>query len=141
VDVKGSALYLLDTNITGYIVSGRSQAARHMLKLTIQQTPVAISAVTEAEILFGLELKPEAARLRASVERLFQAVEIRAWDSAAAAYGRLRARLKTTGKPLAEMDLLIASHALATGAVLVSHDNAFQNVTPFLTVADWATDL
>jgi len=142
VDVTGSALYLLDTNITAYIVSGRSPSAREMLKQTLQHAAVAISATTEAEILFGLELKPEAARLRASIEALFQAVEIRCWDSAAAhAYGRLRGRLKTAGKSLAEMDLLIASHALATGAVLVSHDKAFQHVTPFLTVVDWATDL
>jgi tRNA(fMet)-specific endonuclease VapC len=142
VDVTGSALYLLETKITAYIVSGRSPSAREMLKQTLQHAAVAISTITEAEILFGLELKPEAARLRASVEALFQAVEIRCWDSAAAhAYGRLRGRLKTVGKSLAEMDLLIASHALATGAVLVSHDKAFQHVTPFLTVVDWATDL
>lgn len=140
--MKGSTLYLLDTNITGYIVSGRSQAARRMLMQTVQQTPVIISAITEAEILFGLELKPTAIRLRASVERLFQAVEVRAWDSAAAqAYGRLRTRLKKTGKTLSEMDLLIASHALAAGAILITHDKAFQHVGPFLTVADWATDL
>lgn len=135
-------LYLLDTNITGYIVSGKSPAARSALKQTLPQASVAISAITVAEILYGLELKPEATRLRASVERLFQAVEIRSWDSPAAqAYGRLRARLRSAGKTLAEMDLLIASHALAAGAVLVSHDKAFQHVTPFLTVVDWATDL
>ena len=92
-----------------------------------------ISAVTEAEILIGLELKPEASRHRASVARLFETVEIRSWDSRAAqGYARLRARLKTTGKALRELDLLIASHALAEGAVLVSHDKAFQNVPPFL---------
>lgn len=140
--MTGSSLYLLDTNITGYIVSGRSPSAREMLKQTLQHTAVVISTITEAEILFGLELKPEAARLRASVEALFQAVDVRSWDSAAAqAYSRLRSRLKTAGKSLAEMDLLIASHALATGAVLVSHDKAFQHLTPFLTVVDWATDL
>lgn len=135
-------LYLLDTNITGYIVSGKSPAARSALKQTLPQAPVAISAITVAEILYGLELKPEATRLRASVERLFQAVEIRSWDSTAAqSYGRLRARLRSAGRTLAEMDLLIASHALAAGAVLVSHDKAFQHVTPFLTVVDWATDI
>ena len=140
--MTGSALYLLDTNITGYIVSGRSQLARDTLKQTLKHAAVVVSTITEAEILFGLELKPEAARLRAAVETLLQAVEIRSWDSAAAhAYGRLRGRLKTAGTSLAAMDLLIASHALAAGAVLVSHDKAFQHVTPFLTVVDWATDL
>ena len=140
--MTSSQLYLCDTSITEYIVRGRSQAAREMLKETLEHTRVVISAVTEAEIPCGLELKPEASRLRASAERLFEAVEIRSWDSSAArAYARLRARLKITGKALREMDLLIASHALAEGAVLVSHDNAFQHVTPFLTVVDWAVDV
>jgi tRNA(fMet)-specific endonuclease VapC len=142
VDVTEPARYLLDTNITGYIVSGRSPAARNMLRQTLPHASVIISAITEAEILYGLELKPEATRLRASVARLFQAVEIRSWDSgAAAAYGRLRARLKSAGTPLAEIDLLIASHALAMGAILVSHDKAFKNAAPFLTIADWAPDI
>lgn len=140
--MTGSRLYLLDTNITGYIVRGRSQSARRILKETLEQTRVVISAVTEAEILFGLELKPEAVRLRGSVERLFQAVEVLSWDSAAArAYARLRTRLKATGKALSETDLMIASHALSIDANLVSHDHAFQHVTPYLTVEDWAIDI
>ena len=39
------------------------------------------------------------------------------------------------------MDLLIASHALAAQAILVSHDGAFEHLAPFLTVVDWAVDL
>jgi tRNA(fMet)-specific endonuclease VapC len=144
VDVISASMYLLDTNITGYIVSGRSQAARNLLKqmLAEAKATIMVSTITEAEIFFGLERKPEAIRLRASVLALLQTVQIRAWDSdAAQAYGRLRANLRTSGKTLAEMDLLIASHAIAIGATLVTHDQAFKQLTPLLTVVDWATDL
>jgi tRNA(fMet)-specific endonuclease VapC len=144
VDVISGPLYMLDTNITGYIVSGRSQAARDLLKQTLAEdkATVLVSTITEAEILFGLERKPEATRLRASVIALLQTVQIQAWDSnAAQAYGRLRANLRTSGKTLAEMDLLIASHAIAVGAILVTHDQAFQQLAPLLTVVNWATDL
>ncbi len=135
-------LYLLDTDITGYIVRGRSPSARMMLRQTLEDARVGISVVTEAEILFGLELRPEASRLRASVERLLQAIEILDWNArAAAAYARIRAQLKLAGKPLAEMDLLIAAHAVALDAVLVSHDKAFQLLTHSLRVIDSATDL
>ncbi len=73
---------------------------------------------------------------------LLQAVEILAWDSSAAqAYSRLRAKLRTAGKSLADIDLLIASHAIVIDATLVSHDKAFQHLSPFLTVVDWATDI
>ncbi len=137
-----SPLYLLDTNTAGYIVSGRSHSARAWLRESLAGSVVAVSAITEAEIVYGLELKPEAGRLRAAVEKLFETIEVRAWDSAAArAYGRLRARLKAAGTPLEELDLLIAAHALALGALLVSHDRAFQHVSAFVTVIDWATDL
>ena len=53
----------------------------------------------------------------------------------------LSATSRSSGKSLALMDLLIASQAVATGAVLVSHDNAFRRLTSFLTVTDWATDI
>ena len=138
----GAPLFLLDTNIVGFIVNGRSLAARHELKLRLADSAVMISAVTEAEILFGLERRPEAIRLRVAVEALLSTLQIRPWDSEAAdAYAKLRVGLEAAGKSLTLMDLLIASHAAAAGAILVSHDQAFQQLKPFLTVVDWATDI
>ncbi len=140
--MTGSQLYLLDTNITGYILNGRSPAARLALKEALQHGRVAVSAVTQAEILFGLELRPEATRLRTSVSGLFDLIEVLPWDSAAAAaYGRLRASLQKSGHTLSAMELLIAAHALAAAAILVSHDRGFHPVRPWLTVIDWADDL
>jgi len=138
----GAPLFLLDTNITGYIANGRSPAARNHLRQRLADSTVMISAITEAEVLFGLERRPEAMRLRVSVEALLSALKIMPWDSEAArAYGKLRAGLHATGKSLSLMDLLIASHAIAVGAILVSHDQAFHQLSPILTVVDWATDL
>jgi len=142
MDVSGSPSYLLDTNITAYIVSGRSKLARRLLGETLARGPVTISTVTEAEILYGLAIKPEAARMRDAVEKLFQAIEIKAWDSAAArAYSTLRACLKRDGKNLAVADLLIASQALSCGSILVTHDKAFQHAAAYVQIEDWATDL
>lgn len=140
--LNGPRPFLLDTNITGYIVSGRSPQARRVLDEAILHTPVLISSVTEADILYGLEMKPGAIRLRSAVERLFQIIAIRPWDSPAAhAYSRLRAQLRAAGKALAHPDLMIAAHALSLDAVLISHDNAFRNVAPHLAVQDWANDI
>jgi tRNA(fMet)-specific endonuclease VapC len=123
-------------------VSGRSQTARQSFKLHQEQATMAISTITEAEILFGLESKPAAPRLRRSVEELFGTLQILASDSNAAyAYGRLRARLAAAGKSLAALDMLLAAHALSANAVLVTHDKAFLQITASLNVIDWATDL
>jgi tRNA(fMet)-specific endonuclease VapC len=103
---------------------------------------VTISTITEAEILYGLAKRPEATRLRAAVEALLESVEILAWDSAAAAaYGALRARLTAAGKSLSAMDMLIAAHAVATDAILVTRDAGFAQVGFLRPVVNWATDL
>lgn len=134
--------YLLDTNMVGYIVSGRSQAARMAMVEGMEQARVTISTITEAEILYGLEKRPGATRLRAAVEALLASVEILAWDSEAAmAYGTLRARLTAAGKSLSAMDMLIAAHAVATDAILVTRDAAFLQVDSLRPVVNWATDL
>ena len=138
--MSGTALFLLDTNMATYILSGRSPAARQTMREAQAYAKIAISAITHGEILFGLARKPEALRLRAAVDGLLGAVHILPWD-AASAYGKLRADLGAAGKTLAGLDLLIAAHALAMGATLVTHDRAFAHAATFVEVVDWATDL
>ena len=134
--------YLLDTNILGYIASGRSRAARNTLEQTRASAPVCLSVMTEAEMLFGLERRPEATRLRTSITALMRSFHIPPWNSEAAqTYAKLRFNPSATGRTLAVMDLLIAAHALAIGATLVSHDKALHQLAPHLHVVDWATDL
>jgi tRNA(fMet)-specific endonuclease VapC len=59
------------------------------------------------------------------------------WDRAIAErYGTVRADMERQGKILAALDLLIATHALGVGAVLVTNDRAFGQVTD-LHVEDW----
>lgn len=63
------------------------------------------------------------------VENTLKTLEILPWSEACArVYGRLRAELARSGKPLAAMDLLIASHALSEGCALVTEDQAFAHV-------------
>ncbi len=141
--VSSPAIYLLDTNTISYLAIDRSPAARHTLNRVARDHPIAISAITEGEVLFGLARNPGAkvARLRASVDLLFPRLQILPWDSAAArAYGTLRAQLAASGKSLSTMDTLIAAHAVSVDAILVTHDKAFLHVEPLRTV-DWATDL
>lgn len=139
----GPVLYLLDTNTVSFLVNGRSQAVRRSyVEAESQGARIAISAITEAEARFGLVKRPEATRLRANFDRFFAAVELLSWDSTVArAYGALRADLNATGKGLGLMDLLIASHAIAARAVLVTHDKALLQTSPSLQVVDWATDI
>ncbi len=128
--------YLLDTNIASYIIKGSMPRVRERL-LKVPMAQVSISAVTEAELLYGVARRPEAPRLRTAVEEFLLRVERLSWDSEAAQhYGRLRAALEREGGTLGNLDLMIAAHALASQAVLVTHDRTFQRIRQ-LKVEDW----
>jgi len=139
--VNVPAVYLLDSNMVGYIASDRSPAARRTMNRLAGNSFIATSAIVEGEARYGLARKPEATRIRASVEALLLGIGILPWDSAAArSYGALRARLAAAGTPLSTIDTLIAAHAISLGAILVTHDGAFKQVQG-LSIVDWATDL
>jgi tRNA(fMet)-specific endonuclease VapC len=142
VTAGSNTLYLLDTNIVAYIVDGRSPAARATMAEVIDHSPIAISAITEGELMYGLARKPQAIRLREGIEDLLSTIQILPWNSSAArAYGTLRAQLSASGKTLANMDMLIAAHAIATDAILVTRNTAFSQVEALHPVANWATDI
>jgi len=134
--------YLLDTNMVSYIAKGRSSAARTRL-LGLESDEVAcVSAVTEAEIRYGLAKRPEATALKVLMDGFLASIHVLPWDrDEAEAYGVLRAKLERTGLTLGNMDLMIAAHAVATGAVLVTNDKAFAQVEDLAASVNWATDL
>jgi tRNA(fMet)-specific endonuclease VapC len=137
-----SVTYLLDTNTLSYIVKGNSPAARARLESLGPGEVACISSITEAEVRFGLEKRPQARALHAAMEGLLFKLRILPWGSReAAAYGKLRAKLEAAGVVLAAMDLLIAAHAIAAGAVLVTNDKAFARIKELHGTVHWASDL
>jgi len=128
--------YLLDTSTASYAIKGNFPRVRDRL-LKVPMAQVAISAVTEAELRFGVVRRPEAARLKIAVDEFLLRVESLAWDTdAAQQYATLRATLERAGELIGNMDLMIAAHALAAQAVLVSSDRGFRRVK-HLKIEDW----
>ncbi|MFZ0631708.1 MAG: type II toxin-antitoxin system VapC family toxin [Acidobacteriaceae bacterium] len=137
-------LYLLDTNTVSYVLKDKSPAARARLERigASKNQEAAISTITVAEIHYGMEKIGAGLQRRKAVDSFFSTITIFSWDQAAAeAYGQLRARQEKRGKTVGPYDLQIAAHALALGAVLVSHDRAFRHVTGLAGLEDWATDV
>jgi tRNA(fMet)-specific endonuclease VapC len=128
--------YLLDTNIASCIIKGNSPAVdRRLAKVAIAD--LAISAVTEGELRFGAARLPQAIRLHSLIEDFFLRVTITPWDTdAAQQYGQLRATLEREGQPIGNLHLMIAAHALALNATLVTNDRAFSRIKK-LKVEDW----
>lgn len=129
----GNARLMLDTNAVSAFLQQRSPR----LDGWVREQRCCLSAIVVAEIRYGLEKRPTATRLRALAEATLDTLEILPWSEACSRiHGRLRAELERHGKPLAALDLLIASHALSEGCVLVTADQAFAHVAD-LTVEAW----
>jgi tRNA(fMet)-specific endonuclease VapC len=128
--------YLLDTNTASYAIKGNVARVRERL-LAVPMAEIGISVITEAELRFGVARLPSALRLKGLVEEFLLRVEVLPWTSDAARhYAEIRAVLERSGKPMGNMDMLIASHALAVKAVLVTHDRVFRRVKD-LKIEDW----
>lgn len=131
-------LYLLDTNTVSYALRQEPNVSKHLL--AIPKERVVISTIVEAELLHGLAIKPEATRSARLVGNFLAHAEILTWDSnAAQSYAQLQAFCSQHGKALSTMDALIAAHAHAAGATLVTADKAFLQLTDFVPVEDWTT--
>ena len=128
--------YLLDTNTASYLIRGNFPRVRER-SLRVPTGEIGISVVTEAELRFGAARLPEVARIRVLVCEFLAAVTALPWTSEAAIqYAHLRLAAERSGSPMGTLDLMIASHALAVGAILVTHDSGFRRLRE-LKVEDW----
>lgn len=128
---------MLDTDTVSHLLRGGHPA----LDARLREAPpdsLCISVVTRAELLLGLELKPEATRLAALVTQFLTRLPSLPWnDAAAARFARLSATLHRTGQPIGTLDAMIAAHALAGDMVLVTHNLRHFSRIPGLKLQDW----
>lgn len=114
-------MILLDTNICIYLIN---QNPRHVIDRFKQHAigDIVISSVTAAELAFGVE-KSGSARNRQALEKFLAPLEILPFDEACIwHYARLRTVLQQRGQPIGALDMMIAAHALALDAVLVTNN-------------------
>ena len=129
--------FMLDTNICIYLMKRQPpEVAARLQGLFVGE--VVMSAVTLAELEYGVACSgPSRARNRDALDGLLTEIPVVAFDQAsAAAYGP--ARLATRERSRDALDKLIAAHALALGAVLVTNNEADFAAYPGLKVENWA---
>jgi predicted nucleic acid-binding protein len=130
--------YLLDTNIVSYFVKGVSVSMVQRMQTGVDAQDIAISAITRAELRYGLELMDKFDKRRRRIDLLLKELPTLPWSiEAADEFGRIRAYLKRNGTPVGEFDTQIAAHALAEKLILVTHNTRhFENI-PHLKLEDW----
>lgn len=129
-------LYMLDTNAASEIIRGNRAFDERLQVLSPGQW--CISAVTRSEIRYGAALLPQAVRLHRLIDEFLRIAPTLAWDDRAAdQHGVLRVELRMRGKPIGHFDEMIAAHALATGAVMVTDNVRHFSLIPGLVIDNW----
>ena len=133
-------LYMLDTDTVSYLVKGKTPALDTRVAAVVPKH-LCISSVTRGELLYGLQLKDGAHRLAQLIDQFLLRVQCLPWDEAAAThFASVAAALHKAGTQIGSMDAMIAGHAMATGAVLVTNNaRHFSRVTG-LTVENWCSE-
>lgn len=129
---------MLDTDMSSYIIKGLLPDAEAILA-AIPPTELCISAVTSAELRYGLKRLPTGHHLHLRVQRFLEIIKILPWDAAAATlYADIRHQLTISGQPIGELDMMIAAHALAANAVLVTNNTRhFARIAAPLVIENW----
>ncbi|MSQ20491.1 MAG: type II toxin-antitoxin system VapC family toxin [Betaproteobacteria bacterium] len=128
--------FLLDTNILSAVIKNPlSPLAARLAAASIDE--LGTSIVVACELRYGARKKGSRA-LTTRVEQFLATIPVLPLEGEVDRhYGTLRVALERRGQPIGSNDLLIAAHALALGAVLVTANERESKRVPGLKVENW----
>ena len=126
---------MLDTDISSYIIRKRPASLLELFQKNAEV--LCVSVVTAAELQFGAE-KAGRPALKALVNEYLDRLPVLDWTQGVVAdYARIRTALERAGKPIGNMDMLIAAHALSEGSTLVTNNLRHFEHVPGLKFEVW----
>ena len=128
---------MLDTNICIYIIKRKpEQVMKHFLEYQVGD--IGISSITLAELRYGVSKSKYAEKNANALDEFIIPLEVVSFDDTAAqAYGGIRAALELAGTPIGAMDMLIAAHAVSLGVNLVTNNTREFSRIPSITLLEW----
>jgi len=128
-------LLMLDTDVSSYIIRRRPESLAQHLERHADE--ICVSVITAAELRFGVE-KSRRAKLAGLVENFLERLSVLDWTHAVTPhYARIRAALERIGKPIGNVDLMIAAHAVSEGATVVTNNVRHFADVPGLKIQEW----
>lgn len=128
---------MLDTDTCAFIL----RRSAPVLLERIQAVPIqqqAVSMITLAELLYGVQMSSKKKANQAAVELLIRHLAVLDWPREAADhYAEIRADLKKRGQLIGSNDLLIAAHARSIDATVVTNNVKDFGRVKGLRVANW----
>ena len=131
------ARFLLDTNICIYIRRKKPEEVLRRFR-TLKHGEAVFSVITFGELIYGAE---KSAQRTAALELLRELAKVLPVmglpETAAEAYGTIRAELERKGKMIGNNNLWIAAHAKAAGLTLVTNNEREFRRVRGLKVENW----
>jgi tRNA(fMet)-specific endonuclease VapC len=127
--------YMLDTNMCIYLMKNQpEEVAQRFAQCFVGD--VVMSAITYAELEYGVAVCANRARERRNLGALIEDIPVLPFDVAAAsAYGPIREATRERKKD--HLDKLIAAHAVAANVTLVTNNERDFAAYPGLKVENW----
>ena len=125
---------ILDTDTISYYLRGSQSVRKEFLK---NRLSLASTTINYAELIFGLK-KRDNKKYLSAVELIFNNITVFEFDKTSAKiFGRLKSSMQKTGNIVADMDLMIASIAIANDKILISNNLKHFNKIKNLKVISW----
>ncbi len=112
--------YLLDTNICIYYFKGLFGLKEKIEKIGFEN--FAISEITLAELIYGAEKSQKVEKNLKVVEDFADKIEILPILTSLRIYGKEKARLKSIGKIIGDLDLFIGSTEIVNNMILATRN-------------------
>lgn len=129
--------YMLDTNICIYLIKRQPEGVLNKFR-SFNIGDICMSSVTFSELMYGVEKSQHPQKNKSALEEFVLPLEVLSFDEQSARhYGHIRAYLEKKGTPIGPLDLMIAAHAQAINAILVTNNVKEFTRVPKLKIEDW----
>jgi tRNA(fMet)-specific endonuclease VapC len=131
-------MYLLDTNICIFAINHKPEYVIQTIQKNLN-AGIYISALTLAELEFGVENSWDIERNRIALLKFISIFNILNFDDAdAIAYGKLKSELKKKGQLIGPIDMLLSAQAISKALIFVTNNTSEFSRVSSLIIEDWS---
>lgn len=131
-------LYMLDTNICIYLIKKHPISYFKKLEKLQEKNIIAISSIVLSELQYGVSNSQHKKQNQINLNAILTKLDVMDYtDKCAFYYGEIKATLKKEGCLIGGNDLLIASHAVAEDACLITNNEKEFRLIKNLMIENW----
>ena len=130
--------YLLDTNVCIYYFKGKYGLKEKVEKIGYDY--FYISEITLAELVYGAEKSQRPTQNLKTVDNFLEKIQVLPIFDSIKVYGKEKARLKTKGKIIDNLDLFIGATAIVNDMVLITRNIKHFERMENLKIENWVDD-